>query len=70
MFPVEKIEQDGQAGAKFTADGLDVEVTFATTGEVAGHIKLARQAICDRPLANASRTTTRSGAPIRGSRPG
>ena len=53
MFPVEKIEKDGQVGAKFTAGGSDVEVTFARTGEVAGHIKITRggKAIRDRALA-------------------
>ena len=54
MFPVRKIEKDGQAGAAFTADGTDVEVTFAKAGEPAGHVKLARngKVLCDRPLAS------------------
>ncbi|MHB1038441.1 MAG: heparinase II/III domain-containing protein [Pirellulales bacterium] len=55
MFPVEKISAAGRAGVKFTADGLDVEVTFATTGSPAGHIRLAREGreITNRPLAGA-----------------
>jgi len=55
MFPVEKVSKQGQAGARFSAEGLDVEVIFATTGEVAGCIKLTRggQVVCDRPLASA-----------------
>jgi hypothetical protein len=54
MFPVEKIERAGQVGAKFTAEGLDVEVVFATTGDLACRTKLTTkgQIICDRPLAN------------------
>ena len=54
MFPVEKIEKDGQVGAKFTADGSEVEVTFAQAGAVAGHIKITKdgKVICDRPLAS------------------
>ena len=53
MFPVEKIEKDGQVGAKFTVDGSEVEVTFAKAGEVAGHIKITKggKVICDRSLA-------------------
>jgi hypothetical protein len=33
--------------------GLDVTATFATTGDVSGHLRLARhgEVICDRPLA-------------------
>ena len=55
MFPVQTLEKEGWAGARFTADGTDVEVLFATTGEVNARLKLAGQGkpICDRPLANA-----------------
>ncbi len=53
MFPVETVENEGQAGARFTADGMDVEVLFATTGEVGARLKLAARGkpICDRSLA-------------------
>ena len=35
------------------ADGLEVEVSFATHGDLGGHLKLVRggHVICDRPLA-------------------
>jgi len=53
MFPVSTIDQDGLAGAGFSADGLEVEVAFATHGDLGGRIKLVRgvHLICDRPLA-------------------
>jgi len=49
---VKKITKNGQVGAKFTADGNAVEVTFATSGDVAGHIKIEKKGavLCDRPL--------------------
>ena len=55
MFPVQTIQADGLAGAKFRADGMDVELTFATTGPIAGHVKLSRdgKVIHDRSLASA-----------------
>lgn len=54
MFPVETIEGAGQAGAKFSAHGVEVSVTFATSGEVGGHIRLIRngKSIYDHALAN------------------
>jgi len=53
MFPVEKIDKGGQVGAKFTADGTEVEVTFDRAGEVAGHLRITKagKVICDRKLA-------------------
>jgi len=53
MFPVEVIEAASWTGAKFSVDGLDVTATFAATGEVSAHLRLARhgEVICDRPLA-------------------
>lgn len=52
MFPVEAIVREGHVGAKFAAEGKEVEVVFATTGEMAGRIRLSQggQVICDRPL--------------------
>jgi hypothetical protein len=52
MFPVETIEAAGRAGARFSADGIDVTATFAMTGEIGGHLRLVRngEAICDQPL--------------------
>ncbi len=53
MFPVETIEKEGQAGARFTADGMEVEVLFATTGGLSARLKLAANGkpFCDRSLA-------------------
>lgn len=53
MFPVTTLESDGQAGARFSAEGLAVEVTFATQGDVGARLKLSRgaQVLCDRALA-------------------
>ena len=57
MFPVEAIEAADCAGAKFSVDGLNVTATFATKGDVSGHLRLARhgEVICDRPLAQGDR---------------
>lgn len=54
MVPVTKIEKNGQVGAQFRADGCDIEVTFAQTGDVAGHVKIVKggKPVCDRPLAS------------------
>jgi hypothetical protein len=53
MFPVEKIVKNGRVGVSFRTDGSDVAVTFAPTGDVAGHIKITRDGkeICNRALA-------------------
>ncbi len=52
MAPVERIEADGQVGARLTIDGRTVEVTFATEGDLGGHITVSEngQAIIDRDL--------------------
>jgi hypothetical protein len=54
MFPVEKITKNGRVGVKFRADGSDVEVLFAHSGDVAGHIKISKagKVVCDRALAS------------------
>jgi hypothetical protein len=54
MFPVKMIEKNGKVGAQFSADGSNVEVSFAKTGDVAGHIKITNggKVICDRALAS------------------
>ena len=54
MCPVETIEEASQAGARFAVNGVEVKVTFATTGDVGGHITLLQngKSIDDRPLAN------------------
>jgi hypothetical protein len=53
MFPVKTIEKNGKVGVQFSADGSDVEVSFAKTGDVAGYIKITKggKVVCDRALA-------------------
>ena len=55
MFPVENVSKQGQARARFSAEGNDVEVAFATAGEVAGHLRLSGggKVLWNRQLANA-----------------
>jgi hypothetical protein len=53
MFPVKLIEQGDRVGVQFRADGSDVEVVFAKTGDIAGKIKITKggKVVCDRFLA-------------------
>lgn len=53
MVPVEKIERFGQPGAKVAVGTTNYEVTFATHGPPAGHIRVkqAGKITLDRPLA-------------------
>ncbi len=54
MFDVEKLDKDGSVGARFTADGMTVEVTFAKTGDLGAHLRLSKgnTVIVNRALAN------------------
>jgi hypothetical protein len=55
MVPVERIEREGQIGAKVTVGTMDYEVTFTTDGPSGGHIRVthAGKVTLDRPLAAA-----------------
>ncbi|MGC9318021.1 MAG: heparinase II/III domain-containing protein [Armatimonadota bacterium] len=53
MDPVELLEDEGRVGARIRAGQRTIEVTFATEGELAGHIRIAEggETIADRDLA-------------------
>ena len=54
MAPAALIEEDGRCGVRLTAGQDTWEVTFSTTGDLAGHLRRTgpRRAI-DRPLTSA-----------------
>jgi len=53
MPSAERIERDGRVGARLVMAGRTHEVTFATSGPVAGHIRISEggRTLLDRPLA-------------------
>ena len=52
MSATELLESDGTVGARVKSDEGTWEVTFATTGDLAGHIRFAGEnASVDQPLA-------------------
>lgn len=53
MSDAELVEAAGCAGVRLVAGGRDVEITFATEGDVAGHIRMAGDPGVDRPLTDA-----------------
>jgi len=42
----------GESGVRLVAGGRDVEITVATEGDVAGHIRMTGGSAIDRPLAD------------------
>ena len=53
MTPVERIERQGQLGAKLSVGDMAYEVAFTTAGPLGGHIRIMQldQVRVDRPLA-------------------
>ncbi|MBN1675675.1 MAG: heparinase II/III family protein [Kiritimatiellae bacterium] len=50
MVGTERVERPGTAGVRFDTDGETCEVTFATQGELAGHIRITGTRGLDRDL--------------------
>ncbi len=52
MVPAKLIEKDGTVGVQFQFDGKYATVTFATSGQATGHIKIAsgNQILIDKAL--------------------
>ena len=72
MVPVDRIEREGQIGAKVTLGTTTYEVTFATAGPTRGYIRVAQadKVLLDRPLAAEVEDDSRSGPKIHATKRG